>query len=151
MDSNATANAAWLVRAIVLIAAEVAFIGLAAIALVNTWNASADAPPDLASVQVAALGGLALVLGGGFALVLGVDTSEVSNRSLRAVVTGATEKTVQTLLLAGVIVYMLVCIVIATTFALAEGKTPEVLQTISIAFAGYVVSYISSAYKQLTG
>ncbi len=150
MQPTPTQTVAYLIRSMILFAAEVAFVALAAKALIDTWDAPAGTPPDLPSVQVAGLGGLALVLGGGFALILGVDTTNVEGPGVRAILTGATEATVQKLLLTGVIVYMLVCFVILATYAFAENETPAVLKTISVAFAGYVVSYISSAYKQLT-
>jgi hypothetical protein len=136
------------VRSLTLAAAEIAFVALVVRVIVVTWQAEAGTPPDLPGVQVDGLAALAVVLGVGYALVLGVPTPNAAQRQgvwaeLKQVVGE------EALLFIGVILYMLAGFAISVTYALNEAETPEVLKTITIAFGGYVLAYISAAYQQL--
>jgi uncharacterized YccA/Bax inhibitor family protein len=137
-----------LIRSITLAAAELAFVVLIVRFVVLTFQAKSGTPPDLSSVQVDAAAGLAVVLGGGYSLVLGTATppgeGESLTTSLRQVVG---EKD---LLFVGVIVYMLAGFAVCIAYASNEAETPAVLKTIAVAFGGYVVAYIGTAYKRLT-
>ncbi len=135
------------VRLLTLAAAELTFVGLVILFLVRTWEAKAGIPPTLSSVETSALGGLAVLLGGGYGVVLGAQGS-VGPQDLAG---GAVKKAIgeRTLLFAGVIFYMFAGFAICVTYGLNEAETPAVLRTIAIAFAGYVVAYISTAYQQI--
>lgn len=143
------------VRLLTLTAAELAFVGLTAIFVIETWAASGGKAPDLSTVQGSALAGLAVLLGGGFGVVLGAQggggakalAPDKDETVVQAVKKAAGERT---LLFAGVIIYMFAGFVICATYALNEAETPSILRTIAIAFAGYVVAYVSTAYQQLT-
>jgi hypothetical protein len=146
---------AFFVRFLTLAAAEFAFVGLTAIFVIETWAASGGKPPNLSAVQGSALAGLAVLLGGGFAGVLatkGKIGAEAVAPKKDETVAQAVKKAVgeRTLLFSGVIIYMFAGFVICVTYALHETETPSILKTIAIAFAGYVVSFVSTAYQQLT-
>jgi hypothetical protein len=143
------------VRMLTLAAAEVAFVGLAAIFVYETWAASGGESPDLSAVQGSALAGLAVLLGGGFGVVLGAQGqggAKAMAPDESVTVAQAVKKAVgeRTLLFAGVIIYMLAGFVICATYALNEAETPSILKTIAVAFAGYVVAFVSTAYQQLS-
>jgi hypothetical protein len=143
------------VRLLTLAAAELAFVGLTAIFVVETWAAAGGKAPDLSAVQGSALAGLAVLLGGGFGVVLGSQgaggakalASDDDKSIVQAVKKAVGERT---LLFAGVIIYMFAGFVICVTYALNEAETPSILKTIAVAFAGYVVAFVSTAYQQLT-
>ena len=142
------------VRLLTLAAAELAFVGLTAIFVIETWAANGGKAPDLSAVQGSALAGLAVLLGGGFGVVLGAQ-GEGGAKALAPAdesVAQAVKKAVgeRTLLFAGVIIYMFAGFVICVTYALNEAETPSILKTIAVAFAGYVVAFVSTAYQQLT-
>lgn len=143
------------VRMLTLAAAEFAFVGLTAIFVAETWAAKGGEASDLSAVQGSALAGLAVLLGGGFGVVLGAQ----GKGGAKALTTGdsvsvaeAVKKAVgeRTLLFAGVIIYMFAGFVICVTYALNEAETPSILKTIAVAFAGYVVAFVSTAYQQLS-
>jgi uncharacterized membrane-anchored protein YitT (DUF2179 family) len=135
------------VRLLTLAAAELVFVGLVILFVVRTWEAKAGVPPTLSSVETSALGGLAILLGGGYGVVLGAQGS-VGSKDLAG---GAVKKAIgeRALLFAGVVLYMFAGFAICITYGLNEAETPAVLRTIAIAFAGYVVAYISTAYQQI--
>lgn len=143
------------VRLLTLAAAELAFVGLTAIFVIETWAAKAGETPDLSAVQGSALAGLAVLLGGGFGVVLGAQgkggakaLAPAPNESVAQAVKKAVGE--RTVLFAGVIIYMFAGFLICVTYALNEAQTPSILKTIAIAFAGYVVAFVSTAYQQLT-
>jgi hypothetical protein len=137
-----------LVRSLTLGAAQVAFVALVTSFVLRTWEANAGIPPTLPTVQVDAAGGLALILGGGYALVLGTQggTPESTGlwRQLKSIIGE------RALLFCGVIIYMLAGFAICFTYAVNEAETPAILKTIAVGFSGYVVAYISTAYQQLS-
>jgi hypothetical protein len=135
-----------LVRVLTLGAAEIVFVALVTSFVIQTWQAEAGVPPDLPAVQVNALAGLAVLLGGGYGIVLGTQGSGGTGGLLAALKKVIGE---QALLFAGVIVYMLAGFAICFTYGVREAETPSVLKTIAVAFVGYVVAYVSTAYQQL--
>jgi len=142
------------VRLLTLAAAELAFVGLTVVFVIETWAANGGKAPDISAVQGSALAGLAVLLGGGFGVVLGAQgkggakalAPEDDVTVAQAVKKAAGERT---LLFAGVIIYMFAGFVICATYALNEAETPSILKTIAVAFAGYVVAFVSTAYQQL--
>jgi hypothetical protein len=135
-------------RAATVIAAEIAFVGLVAKLLIDTWQAKTGVPPDPPAVQVSAVGGLALVLGGGYALILGVPAQLDPATGLWAQLKRVDG--VKVALLGGALIYMVAGFAICITYALRSSETPEVLKTVAIAFSGYVIAYIGTAYQQLS-
>lgn len=144
------------VKGLTLLASLVAYGALAIYILSETWNAKSGKPPDIPGVQAAALGGLAVALGAGYAAVLGVPVNttllnEIQQLSgwwpkLRKWIASALFE--RTMLGAGVLLYLVVGAAMCVTYALYEGETPEVVKTISIGFAGYVIAYIGAAYQK---
>jgi hypothetical protein len=144
-------NLAAVVRSITLFAAEAAFLGLVTAFVVRTFEADPGVVPDLSSVQVSAAGALAVVLGVGYAIALGVQpagaTEDVTRQGIRAAI-----KTVfaeRFWLSIGVFAYMLAGFAASFAYALNENETPSILKTIAVGFGGYVIAYIGTAYRQL--
>ena len=144
------------VRNLTLLAALVAYVGLALYIVNQTWDATAGKPPDVPTVQAAALGALAVVLGAGYAVILGVPPKRLSDLDFQNEsgfkrfwewITSA--PTGVKLLGLGALAYLLVGIAIGVTYAFNEKETPAVLSTIAVGFGGYVIAYIGAAYQKL--
>jgi hypothetical protein len=137
------------VKAMTLFVAEVAFLGLVISFVWRTATAKTGMPPDLPDVQVSAAGALAIVLGGGYALTLGVPSSEalVKNGVVATVGSLLSEKLWLSL---GVVFYLAAGIAACITYGLSEAETPGILKTIAVGFGGYVIAYIGMAYRQLS-
>ena len=144
------------VRNLTLLAALVAYVGLAGYIINQTWDATAGKPPDVPTVQAAALGALAVALGAGYAIILGVPPRRRSTLGLRNE-QGlkrfwewiASAPTGVRLLGVGALAYLLVGMAISVTYAFNEKETPSVLSTIAVGFGGYVIAYIGAAYQKL--
>jgi hypothetical protein len=146
------------VRNITVLAALVAYVGLASYVIWETWDAMAGVPPEIAGVQSAALGSLAVALGAGYAVILGVPPKTEGALGL----TGkegwdrfwtwiSAQSTGTVLLGLGAFAYLLVGIAMAATYAFNEEETPTVLSTIAIGFGGYVIAYLGAAYQKMAG
>lgn len=137
------------VRAMTLAVAEVAFLGLVVSFVWRTASAKTGMPPDLPDVQVSAAGALAVALGGGYALTLGVPSSGalVEDGFVNAVKSLLSEKLWLSL---GVLFYLAAGIAACATYGLSEAETPGILKTIAVGFGGYVIAYIGMAYRQLS-
>jgi hypothetical protein len=70
------------VRNLTFLGALVGYAGLAIYVGWETWDAAAGTPPTVPGVQSAALGALAVALGAGYAMILGIPPKEV-RRSCR--------------------------------------------------------------------
>jgi hypothetical protein len=86
-------------------------------------------------------------LGAGYALTLGVPGPEAGIAGWRGV--GQLVRA-RPLLFVGVFVYMFAGFAVCVTYAVHEGETPDVLKTIAVAFGGYVIAYLGTAYRQLS-
>jgi hypothetical protein len=137
-----------LVRGLTLFLAEVAFLSLVLSFVVRTFSAKAGVPPDLPDVQASAAGALAVALGGGYALTLGIPSAD-------SIVGQSTVITVKKLFLEkvwlslGVLLYLIAGVATCIAYGLNEAETPGVLKTIAVGFGGYVIAYIGVAYRQL--
>lgn len=137
------------VRSITLLAAELAFVALITSFILQTWQADSGSPPELSDVQTSAAGALAVVLGAGYAVTLGVPTTAGQRGAgLGAIVDLLRTKLWLSL---GVLIYMFAGIAVCATYALNELETPGILKTVAVAFGGYVIAYIGTAYRQLAG
>jgi hypothetical protein len=144
-DPGAPARA---IRFITVLAAEGAYAALIISFCIRTWRASGD-PPDLPSVQASAAGALAVALGGGYALTLGIPTTKVAERTEGLWDTIKSAFNQRTALVLGVFIYFVAGAAIAVTYAVDSGQTPEVMKTIAVGFGGYVIAYLGTAYREL--
>jgi hypothetical protein len=145
------------IRALTLLAAELAFVGLFVYFVVATWQASGSAP-SFSAVQVSAGSALAVALGGGYALFLGVEPKGAALQEWNTLRTeGFWTRfwkflqylfTIRPVLVLGVLTYFAVCVTICITYAFNEAETPGVLRTVAVAFGGYVIAYIGTAFRQ---
>jgi hypothetical protein len=144
------------VRNITVLAALVAYVGLALYVVWETWDAKAGAPPEVPGVQAAALGALAVALGAGYAVILGVPPKTAEQLGLlnesgwkRFWKWITTASTGVRLLGLGALAYLFIGMAIAATYAFNEKETPTVLSTIAVGFGGYVIAYLGAAYQKL--
>jgi hypothetical protein len=144
------------VRNVTVLAALIAYVGLAIYILVLTWQASGGKPPNIPGVQSASLGALAVALGAGYAVILGVPPKPAvqgfnANESwwTRFRTWISSQPTGTKLLGLGALAYLMIGMGIATTYAFNESETPAVLRTIAVGFGGYVIAYLGAAYQKL--
>jgi hypothetical protein len=145
------------VRNLTLLAALIAYVGLALYIVSKVWDASGGRAPTVPDVQSAALGALAVALGAGYAVILGVPPKTAKelgfaegDNSLKKFWKWLTKGSTGTWLLGlGALGYLFVGIVISLTYAFNEAETPTILRTIAVGFGGYVIAYLGAAYQQL--
>jgi hypothetical protein len=145
-DDAARQALAALVRATTLFASEIAFAGLFAYLMYETWNAHSGAPPEISKPVVGAAGALAVALAAGYAGALGLNPqpgvrafSWFSQKNFKA----------SGLLFLGVFTYMTVGAACGLTYLANVDETPGIIKTVAVAFGGYVIAYIGAAYKQI--
>lgn len=137
-----------LVRAVTLIATEVAFAGVFAYVMYETWGAPDKQPPTISGPVEGVAGALAVALAAGFAGVLGTHPSAGTN-GLKWF-TKANVLSTEFILFIGVFLYMTVGAACGLTYLANTDESPGLLRTVSVAFGGYVIAYIGSAYRQLS-
>ena len=140
------------VRNLTLLAALLAYVGLALYVVNQTWDATTGTKVVVPGVQSSALGGLAVALGAGYAVLLGLPPKP-GGTQLKGfkkfwewLTAGGTSAV---LLGIGALVYLVVGVTIGVTYAFNEAETPAVLRTIAVGFGGYVIAYLGSAYQKL--
>jgi hypothetical protein len=142
---------AGLVRSVTLIAVEAAFLALVFSFVWRTFAAKSGSPPNLADVQVSAAGALAVALGAGYAVTLGVPPSDAGfpekDKELPDLIKEVF--TERLWLSVGVFAYMIAGFAACVAYGMNEAETPSVLRTIAVGFGGYVIAYIGMAYRQL--
>ncbi len=141
-------NLGTFVRIVTLAAAELAFFGLVVSFVWRTASAKAGVPPDLPDVQVSAAGALAVALGGGYAITLGVPSGADAAKVPATAAIKALFKEKLWLSL-GVLAYMVAGLAACVVYGLHEAETPGILRTIAVGFGGYVIAYVGMAYRQL--
>lgn len=145
------------VRNLTVLAALIAYVGLALYIVEQTWDARAGTKPTVPNVQAAALGALAVALGAGYAVILGVPPKTrdelgiaENDNAFQAFWKWLTAAPTGTLLLGlGALAYLVVGVLIGVTYAFNEQETPTVLSTIAVGFGGYVIAYLGAAYQKM--
>ena len=136
-----------LVRAVTLFGSEVAFAGLFAYVIYETWDANSGKPPDISKPVEGAAAALVVALAVGYAGALGVQPQP----GTRAVAWFSKWPSLTELLLfLGVFLYMLVGAACGLTYLANVEEAPGLIKTVAIAFGGYVIAYIGAAYRQLS-
>jgi len=149
LDTDATV----VVRLATVMCAELAFVALFAWIMWQTWAASNGQPPSISGVREGAAGSLAVLLGAGYASVLGIQPQD-SAKSATPTGFVALSKSVKDflvnrlILFLGVFLYLLVGVASCVTYALNEGEAPAILKAVAVGFGGYVVAFIGSAYQR---
>jgi hypothetical protein len=136
------------VRAVTVGGAEVAFAGLFAYVIYETWNAFPGQAPDISGPIQGAAGALAVALAAGYAGALGMPPA--AGKDAFAWFAQGTRNWPEFFLLLGVLLYMAVGAACGLTYLANVDETPALLKTVSIAFGGYVIAYLGTAYKQLS-
>jgi hypothetical protein len=136
-----------LVRAVTLFASEIAFAGLFAYVIYETWEAKSGKPPDISNPVEGAAAALAVALAAGYAGALGVQPQP----GTRAIAWFSKWPSLtDVLLFLGVFLYMFVGAACGLTYLANVEEAPGLLKTVAIAFGGYVIAYIGAAYRQLS-
>lgn len=142
-----------------LIGAEVTYLGLAAYLTWLTWTAKQGTVPGVSGAVAGVAGALAAVFGVGYAALLGVTPAQTE--AFAAVAGRGTVRTffawldhvltLNNLLGAGVFSYMAAGAALGTTYVLNPSESPGIVQTIAVAFGGYVIAYLGLVYKNYRG
>jgi hypothetical protein len=160
-------------KGLILYAAVLTFAGLYIYFIVEILAAPADVPPDLDAAPVKAAALLAGVLGSAFALEIGTPTEHrATNHALRAAMQ-MDQKTsgkhrLRTKLRRvlslepsntdsaswpktfGIWAYAIIAGCVTLTYILNSGQTPDAIKALAIAFGGYIVALINTAYGLAT-
>lgn len=161
-------------KGLILYGATLTFAGLYAYFIAQIFAASGH-PPKFDTALVTAAAGLAGVLGSGFALEIGSPTAKhITNPALKEAVVAARQqsstrtKRVLTLLRQalslepadtdaaswpktfGIWLYAVVASAVAVTYVVNQHETPSAIKALAVAFAGYVIALISTAYGVVT-
>jgi hypothetical protein len=128
-------------------------------------------PPTFDPAMVSASAALAGVLGSAFALVIGLPTDKSSvNPGIQEAIDNAAkpmEKIVPWLrkilsyeprnaqssswpMTFGIWAYAVVASAVAVTYFLNQNETPDTIETLAVAFAGYVIALLNSVYQLTT-
>jgi hypothetical protein len=162
-------------KGLILYGATLMFAGLYIYFIVRILAASPSSRPELDPALVKAAAALAGVLGSAFALEIGIPTEERStNSGLRKAIDAADEgdgrrrnralaRVWRLLSLEpsdtqsaswpktfGIWVYAIVAGIVALTYILAPSQTPDAIKALAIAFGGYIIALINTAYGLVT-
>jgi hypothetical protein len=138
-------------REVLIAAGVLAFFVLWGILLVNIWTTEAGRPADLDDVLVGAAAGLAGAVGAGFALAMGLEKKKPPDDSLLIAGTGLpklnAEETRSWILTVGIYGYAVVSALALVTWLANGDETPDEIRALAVAFAGYVLSLVTSAFS----
>ena len=161
-----------ILKGLVLYGATLTFAGFYTYFIAKIAGAPAGTPPEFDTAMVAAAAALAGVLGSAFALYIGVPTPEEAinnelqeelerskgkhwyrNRdrflaNIRIVLSldpGGTNRASWPLT-AGIWTYALVAAAVAIVYFLNQEETPAEIKALALAFGGYVVGLLTTAY-----
>jgi hypothetical protein len=157
-------------KGLLLYGASLAFAGFYAYFMEEIVSARAGHAPAFAPALVAAAAALAGVLGSAFALVIGVPTGQGGvNQDLSAEfdkdqqnrrrgvwiwrllsLEPAGTKQASWPLTAGIWTYAIVASAVAIVYFLHSAETPETIKALAVAFAGYVITLVTTAYGLAT-
>jgi hypothetical protein len=143
------------IRNVTLLASLLAYAFLGASLASRTFRAATNTTPPVNGVQAAAFGALAVALGGGYAVLLGVAPQQPAAGARAAanpvgwVIRQLTSPGfTKTLLIGGAFLYLAVGIAACVAYGIKDSHTPTVVRTVAIGFGGYVIAYIGSAYQK---
>jgi hypothetical protein len=153
-----------ILKGLVLYGATLTFAGFYGYFIAEIVTAADGEPPTFNGAMVAAAAALAGILGSAFALVVGVRT-DVTNEGLeRALEDPALKKEKKTRLRRllslepggpdkaswpltfGIWLYALVASAVAIVYLVNQAETPEAIKALAVAFAGYVIAFMTAAY-----
>ncbi|HWB21772.1 MAG TPA: hypothetical protein VG652_02670 [Gaiellaceae bacterium] len=140
-----------------LMGAEAAYVGLAVYLAWITFDAQAGQAPVVPGAIAGATAALATAFGVGYATVIDKQAEQAGMSTFAASPAPSAlgrllEKignalSIKRLLGVGVIVYMLASMLLGVAYVTNSAEAPAVVRTISVAFGGYVISFIGLAYK----
>jgi hypothetical protein len=159
-------------KGIILYGATLTFAALYAYFITRIFGAKPGHPPKLDGVMVSTAAALAGVLGSAFALEIGTSPAQGNinralGKDLRPVDAGSSTsaqwakariRQVFSLEPAdtsraswpktfGIWLYALVATGVALTYILNQNETPAAIKALAVAFAGYVIALVNSAYN----
>jgi hypothetical protein len=143
---------------ITLAGAELAYLGLSIYLVKVTLDSTHLQQPDVSGVVVGMTGALAGAFGAGYAALLGVPAG-VRDEAVRARRSSIgtlwrwiiSALTLNNVLAAGVILYMLASAALGLTYLIRESESPGIVKTIAVAFGGYVIAYVGKAFADWRG
>ena len=163
-------------KGLILYGATLTFAGLYIYFIAKIFGAASGHPPTLNTALVTAAAGLAGVLGSAFALEIGTPTEDRStNPGLKKAMEAVAKRegTVRSRNLArirrvlslepsdtqdaswpktfGIWAYAIVAAGVALTYVLNQAETPDTIRALAVAFGGYVIALINTAYGLATG
>jgi hypothetical protein len=136
-----------------LLGAELAYLGLISYLIFITWESKSGVVPGVSDGIIGVVGALATAFGLGYASVLGVQPPSKDPPQLQG---GAIRRlfqwlhavmTVNNLLGAGILFYMVAGTALGVTYLANQNESPGVVKTIAVAFGGYVIAYVGKAYQ----
>jgi len=138
-----------------LVGAELLYLGLALYLSWITWDSASGAVPGVSGGIAGTTAALATAFGVGYASLLGVAqqgtpyAAPARVTGLRALWHWLINKvlTQNNLLGAGVFSYMAAGAALGVTYLANQNESPGIVKTIAVAFGGYVIAYIGTAYK----
>ena len=153
-------------KGLLLYGASLTFAGFYGYFMEEIVSAPSGHAPAFAPALVAAAAALAGVLGSAFALVIGLPTDPAGvNKTLGAEIDKPPEKRRRGVwlwrffslepagtdraswpLTVGIWAYALVASAVAIVYFLHSAETPPTIKTLAVAFAGYVITFVTAAY-----
>lgn len=155
-------------KGLVLYGATLTFAGLYAYFIVRILGAAPGKQPRLDTAMVSAAAALAGVLGSAFALEIGAPPDEnKTNRNLADALRDAAKPTDRVKARIrqifsleagdtetaswpktfGIWLYAVVATAVGLTYVLNQSETPSAIKALAVAFGGYVIALINSAYS----
>jgi hypothetical protein len=151
-------------RGLILYGAVLAFAGLYGYFIVKIFSASGE-PPKFDATLVSSAAALAGVLGSAFALEIGTPTDDRSTNedlgvAMRAAKSGGKKPWLRRFLslepgdtesaswpkTIGIWVYAFVAAAVAITYICNQSETPDTIKALAVAFGGYVIALVNTAY-----
>jgi hypothetical protein len=154
-------------KGLVLYGSTLAFAGFYAYFMVRIAEASQGRQPHFDMAVVSAAAALAGVLGSAFAIVIGVPTdARATNAALHEAVASARTLPERALALVhrllslepkdtgsaswpltfGIWAYAIVGSATSIVYLLNRAETPDTIKGLAVAFAGYVIAFVTAAY-----
>lgn len=160
-DTDVVVGGIRLLKALIVFALVVAFAGLYGYFMVKIWEQPSGKTPDFDNGLVSVAGVLAGILGGGFALALGVakpgglpPPSRIG-RAVGKLGSERLERSVNTLawmsfpITVGIWTYAVIGTAAAATTVLNTAETPDVVKALASVFGGYIIAVGTMAFRSV--